>query len=170
MLLLRLVSLAVCFMVASCVGPARCDEPDIVDIKKVEVELFDNSTNVPQTLQGRSSLPANALALQFAIRDSVVKSVYGCYKQYRQTIVNLNISAILKSSSSRFSVVGQLYLRRAGKQAPVMWTNANQIADGTVLLCYGELPVYGPQRWLIEVTLSDGRTLSATTPEINLTH
>jgi hypothetical protein len=176
MMIAKSVSLIVCFagLLVSC-GPPECDA-NVTDITAINADLLDNSVNTLRNWTPGTPLAANALAVRFTVRDTIV-TLGGCgfFGNPRQSVTTLTVLAlpIGQPNPIPLSVVNQLYVEQY-QQLPVpltdyLRTNTRPFYPSIVLVCYGELPVYGRQRWLMEATLYDSRKLSVTTSEINLT-
>ncbi|MBO0932399.1 hypothetical protein [Fibrella aquatilis] len=168
------VFLAICTMRAGC-GPRDCGTIE-TDIRRLIVTLLTNGGGTPQSLPPGATVLANAFAIEISVRDSVVRTIGGsgaCDNiQPRRTVTALAVSSLPGTSATKVPVGGQLYVKQ-GQKLPVLLSDflkANQplFPQTLLLLSYGELPVYGRQRWLVEATLSDNTLLQVTTPDIIL--
>lgn len=157
---------------ASC-GCSRGD-PTYVTYTRLQtaVENLDNLREKPVSTP-RTQLPARAYGISVFFKDSLVKqegSNVECVRiEYLETIQNVRLYSLrpgnpeVKSENliDRFKV----YVNNSNA---ISVANLKGSGGSFQLLLYGLLPAYGPQRFVVETELSDGRTLRDTTTRIDL--
>jgi hypothetical protein len=145
-------------------------------INGISLITVDYTTGTNQVIPWGKALPANALAVLLSLRDSLVNTIPGsgaCSSvQPRNPAVSLSFVTIPGSGQPPLPLNNQLYVEQyEALPVPLAEFIPNEIPrfGSMTILCYGQLPVYGPQRWQATLTLADGTQRTALTPTLNLT-